>query len=388
MSAAPSDVEIPVELKAVAPATTPRRRDIDAKQERVARLLQDNALEGLLVQEPANFSWLTGGALLPAALDVGQWPAAYFTAQQRWIVCSNADTQWLFDRELDGLGFQLKEWPWHWPREQLLIDLTHGRKVGADRPVGECGYLGDKVKRERRVLSEYEQAVYRELGQTIAHALEATARNLTPGETEEEIAGQLCHRLRHRGADVVCSNVTSDERAKRYARPGTTPAPVRKYCLLSATARQAGLIATASRAVCFGPPPADLCPEFDHACRLSAAWLAGTKPGLRPGDLLVASRRLFSNTDYEHEWRRCPPGYCTGRAAVEQLLTPGSRDLFEADWAVTWQARVGSALICDTFVVTPQGPVSVTSAESWPIKRVRVGGDCFERPDLLIREMD
>src|SRR4051812_24550422 len=107
MSTIPSDVEIRTDL-ALAP---PRRRDIDAKQERVAKLLSEAGLDGVLVQEPANFAWLTGGAAVPAALDVGQWPAAYFTANQRWVLCSNADTQWLFDRELDGLGFQLKEWP-------------------------------------------------------------------------------------------------------------------------------------------------------------------------------------------------------------------------------------------------------------------------------------
>ena len=64
--------------------------------------------------------------------------AAFCTAEGRWIITSNVDSQRLFDEELDGLGFQLKEWPWHWGRGQLIADLCQGRNVACDQPQDGC----------------------------------------------------------------------------------------------------------------------------------------------------------------------------------------------------------------------------------------------------------
>ena len=64
----------------------------------------------------------------------------------------------------------------------------------------------------------------------------------------------------------------------------------------------------------------------------------------------------------------------TSRAVVELALTPSTEDLFQAGWAVTWNAGVGAARSCDTFLVTEQGPRVVTPTEPWPLKRIRVQG--------------
>ena len=45
-----------------AEAVPDRRADVEAKQARVATLLQEAGCEGLLVLEPENFAWLTSGA--------------------------------------------------------------------------------------------------------------------------------------------------------------------------------------------------------------------------------------------------------------------------------------------------------------------------------------
>src|SRR5208282_5354605 len=114
---------------------TDRRSDVDAKQARVAALLAEVGCEGLLVFEPENLAWLTSGATARGILDPAAQPALYFSAEQRWLLCSNVDSQRLFDEEIDGLGFQLKEWPWHWGREQLLADMCPGRRLASDRAV-------------------------------------------------------------------------------------------------------------------------------------------------------------------------------------------------------------------------------------------------------------
>ena len=60
--------------------------------------------DGLLVRQPENFSWLTSGAMARGVLSEAELPLVYFSADQRWLIASNVDTQRLFDEEIDGRG--------------------------------------------------------------------------------------------------------------------------------------------------------------------------------------------------------------------------------------------------------------------------------------------
>jgi Xaa-Pro aminopeptidase len=367
--------------------TTPtdRRADIDAKHSRVAKLLQEVACDGLLVLDSDNFAWLTGGAVARGILDPNELPALYFSAEGRWAISSNVDSQRLFDEELDGLGFQLKEWPWHWGRAQLLADLCQGRRVASDQPLNNCKLVDEPLRLLRRTLTAYEQACLRALGQIVGHALEATCRTLNPGETEREIAGHLSHRLLHRGAFPVLLGVAADGRSRLYRHHGYMTPPITRYAVLSVTARKYGLCATASRSVSFGPTDARYRKEHDCACRVSATYIASSWPDALPRQILATARRVYQITGAEHEWLLCPQGHITGRAPVELPFTPQTDDLLQTGWAITWSASVGAALSCDTFLITEDGPRPLIIAENWPLKRIRVQGAEFVRPDVLER---
>src|SRR5437868_4091933 len=157
------------ELDNVADSLAARRADIDAKQARIAAFLQEVGAEGLLLLEPENFAWLSSGASVRGILDAADMPGLYFMPEQRWLLAANADSQRLFDEELDGLGFQLKEWPWHWGREQLLADLCVGRNIASDRNYGTCKSVGEQVRKLRRALTPYEQACALAVGSIVSH---------------------------------------------------------------------------------------------------------------------------------------------------------------------------------------------------------------------------
>src|SRR4051812_41084575 len=82
--------------------TTPsdRRADIEFKQTWVAGLLKEIGCDGLLVLEPDNFSWLTGGAIARGIFDPEAMPGLYVSAEGRWAICSNVDSQRIFDEEI------------------------------------------------------------------------------------------------------------------------------------------------------------------------------------------------------------------------------------------------------------------------------------------------
>jgi Xaa-Pro dipeptidase len=366
-------------------AVSDRRADIDAKMANVAELLREVGCEGLLLLEPANFAWLTSGAMARGLSDPAAEPATYTNGEHRWIITSNVDSQRLFDEEVDALGFQLKEWPWHWGREQFLADLCHNRKVACDRSVNGTANVGEQMRRLRRRLSAYDQACQLALGQTVAHALEATCRTLDRGETEREIAGHLSHRLIHRGILPLHIGVAVDGRSRLYRRFGFTSATLEHYAVLTVTARKYGVYVTASRSVCFG----DLSPEYrqDHnaVCRVSASYLASTWPDAVPREILLAGRRIYLISGYEHEWQLSPQGHVTGRSPIEMSLTPQTEELFQDGWSVTWNASAGAANSCDTFVITDEGPRIVTPTEYWPLMGIHIQGNKFVRPDVLQR---
>jgi Xaa-Pro aminopeptidase len=362
-----------------------RRADVESKMSRVADLLKETGCDLLLLAEPENFSWATSGATARGVLDPEAGPAVYCNGDVRWVLSSNADTQRLFDEEVDGLGFQLKEWPWHWGREQLLTDLCQNRRVACDRPQPGTTLVADALRRLRRALTPYEQACYRALGQVVSHALEATCRSLSLHESEREIAGHLSHRLLHRGVQPLHVSVAADGRSRLYRHSGSTPTTVERYAVLTATGRKYGLCATASRSVCFGGLPDDFRQDYNAVCRVSASYLASTWPEAVPREILLAGRRIYLISGYEHEWLLAPQGHLTGRAAVELPLTPQTEDLFQPSWGVTWIASAGAASSCDTFLITDEGPKTVTPTEIWPLKRIRIQGTELVRPDVLQR---
>jgi hypothetical protein len=363
----------------------PRRADVDAKQARVAALLQEIGCEALLMLVPAHVAWFTAGMNVRGLIAETERPAVYTNGSQRWLICSCVDTHRLFDEELDRLGFQLKEWSWDGGRGDLLANLVAGRKVACDRPLVNLPVAGDRLRPVVRALSEFERRGYRDLGRVVAHAVEATGRNVTHGQTEEEIAGQLGHRLLHHGADPTAISITADGRAAKFRRAGFTAAAVEHVCTIQATAQRHGLFATASRTLSFGPPPAGFRAEYDLAWRVAAVYRVFSRPDESIGTAGLAGRAVVVGTPYEFDWRLSQPGYGAGRFPAEELRRAGHDEPFAPGQAVVWQPRVGAAAVVDTVVVSDDGAVPVTPVEDWPHKRANVRGELFDIPDILVR---
>lgn len=362
-----------------------RRTDVEIKQGRVAAILQEAGCEGLLVLNPDNFTWLTAGGTARGILDPDILPGLFLSLDARWLLCSNVDSQRIFDEEIDGLGFQLKEWPWHLDRAALLADLCQGRNIASDVPLEGCKLVDKQLALARRDLTDYQIACYRMLGQTLSHALEATGRTLSAGETEREIAGQLSHRLLHRGVHPLLISVTGDGRGRTYRQAAFTSAVVTRTCVMTVAARKYGLCARASRAISFGPADAAFRRDHDAACKISATYVAGSWPDSVPRQILLTGQRIYQLTGVEHEFFLAPQGHLTGHAPVELAISLHDESLLQARWAITWCVAVGSAVSCDTFLISNEGPRAITAAENWPLKRIRIQGAEFVRPDVLAR---
>lgn len=365
-----------------------RRADVDGKQEIVGYVLEQMGCEAAVLHMPAHVAWFTGGLQVRGLTAETERPAVFTNGKQRWLLCSNVDTHRLFDEELDGLGFQLKEWQWPDGRAGLLGGLMANRRVAVDRPYPGMPLLTERLRGELRRLSAHDRERYYALGSLVSHALEATARAVGRGETEQEVAGHLAHRLLRHGAEPAGVSVTADDRGRKFRRAGFTPAAVAGLCTLQVTAARGGLFVTAARTVSFGPPPDEARRDYDAAARVAAVFLALSVPGETLTTAAEGGRRVLAKTPYEYEWRHSQPGYGTGWFAAEELRRLGTEDPFGPHQPVVWQARVGAAAVVDTALVTPDGarPVTPPDPANWPFKRIILNGRGYDVPDLLVRE--
>lgn len=361
-----------------------RRADIDAKQQLVAGVLAEVGCEAVVLLMPAHVAWFTSGLVARGLIADSERPGVYTNGRQRWLLSSSVDSQRLFDEELDRLGFQLKEWAWPVGRAELLLNVTSGRSVAADRPFPNVPLVNDRLRPLVRPLSAYDQVAYRELARWVAHAVEATARGVRSGDAEEEVAGQLGHRLLHHGIEPAALSVTADGRGAKYRRAGFTSAPVARYCTVQATGQRAGLFATAARTVAFEVPD-ELRAAHALAAKLSAVYRSFSVPGATVSAATEANSVVLAGTPYEFDDRLSPPGYGTGRFAAEELRRAGHDEPLAAGQAVVWQPRVGPAACADTVIVTESGPEPVTPPAEWPFKRITVRGVTSDVPDLLVR---
>ncbi len=365
--------------------TAARRADIDAKQEVVAGILKELGCEAAILLVPAHIAWFTGGMSLRGLYAEAERPGLWTNGRTRWLVCGNADTQRLFDEELDGLGFMLKEWPWAGGRAQLLGDLVAGKKVASDRPFPTMPLIVERLRPALRTLLPADREQYLSLGRVVSHALEATARGINPGDSEQEIAGHLAHRVYHHGADVHCVSVAADDRGAKFRRSGFTDARVEKRCTLQLTAVRGGLHVTASRTVSFGPPADEFRVAFEAACKLAAVFRSASKPGGTLTSAVDTGYQLLKNSPFEHEWRLSTAGYGTGWMPADELRRSGTDEPFTDTQPVVWQPRVTAAAVVDTVVVSPTGADAVTPTDGWPFKRISIGGRAHEIPDVLVR---
>lgn len=364
-----------------------RYDDVERKQALINEWLRSRQYEGLVLQTPANFSWFTSGAPCPA-FSAGEPTAALFiTPESRVVVSNNVDSRALFEIQLAGLGFLMKERPWHEPRSVLLDDLCRGRRVACDAALQGAKDESTRIASLRFPLERVECQRLRFLGRALAHAVEATGRNLKPGLTEAEIAGEMSHRLVKRGIIPQRLQVAADGRLRHYRHWTFSDTPLRHWVVLSAIGSYQGLHASATRVVCFGQPSDELAQSFQQAVLLIATGMHFSQAGSILASVWEKVRRIYEKTGAPLEWQLCDQGTVMGYQVCETPLVPRSDYTLSPRTAVWWRPSAGPVQVGETILVGEQGYEWLTSADQWPLLQISVRGHLIPLPDMLIREV-
>jgi len=366
-----------------------RRDDIEEKHQRIRDFLDATGHDGVVFGLADSVAWFTSGGDLGQNLGSDQSAILLFINRTcRAVITDNVHSNRVFEEELAGLGFQLKERPWYEDSLQVVAELCHNKRIATD--LGQNGY--SQLRREndplftlRRRLTGLERKRLRALGRTVSLAVEATCRNFDPGEREADVAGHLAHRLIREGVVPVDLRVASDDRLARYRQPTFTACPIRKRATIAVTGRRHGLCASVTRTVAFGAVDAEFQQHHSLATMVDATCIFFSRPGEVISEVFRRAKRIYEKFHHPHEWTLDYQGSLIGYSPREVLLRPDSGLILDSNMALSWSPSVCAARTEDTVVVDSRGYEVVTRMQDWPVIEVAVKGYIIPRPAILQR---
>lgn len=362
-----------------------RANDIDQKHELVTKFLTTHRYSALLLQKPSNLAWFTSGADFTRSGSSETVASLFVMPDARVLLTNNADSSQFFEGTLSGLGFQLKERPWHESPSVLVEDLCRGRNVASDSGFDRTRNVSAELASLRQPLNSLECERLRELGTQVAHAVEATARQFQQGESETEIAGQLAHRLLRRQIIPERIQICGDGISQRFRHWTSGTEPVERFCSLTAFGRRDGLCVGATRTICFDDAPDELRESFQLALMTQATGMHFSQSGWSISDTWKRVARIYEKFGRREEWEFADQAEVIGYEPCESRVTPSNKATLQVGTAIFWHPSVGPAMVGDTMLIGPAGLEMLTPMEQWPMSKVDVKGATILRPDILQR---
>lgn len=362
-----------------------RGAEILRRHELLAKFIEKQPFDAILLTRPSNFSWATVGADATRGSTAEPTAALFITPEARVILSRNTDSGQIFDRAVPGLGFQLKERSWQEDLQVLMTDLCRGRAVACDFPFARCQDVSPHLAGMRLPLAKPEILSLRQTGKLVAHAVEATARTFSQGDTESEIAGQLAHRLYRQQIIPERIQILADGQGQRYRHWSYGEDKVESFCTIAVVARKGGLHVGTSRTVGFGAVPKAIRRAHLDTLLVQATGMFFSQDQWEVFETWSRVERIYEKFGHSEEWHFADQGCITGYELCEAPIVPRSQFKLAAGMPVFWQSSIEQALSADTIMVGPSGFEVLTPMESWPQVEVDVKGIKVPRPDVLLR---
>jgi antitoxin VapB len=368
-----------------------RAREIEEKVERLARLLADQELGGVLINAQHNFAWLTCGGTngVDRSREAGVGSLLITREGRRFVLANRIEIERLVEEELEGLGFEPIDFSWEEERADRALVAARARSLlktngplGSDLPNGgPLRVIETELARVRARLTEPEIARYRLLGRDTGRVIGELAHSLEPGLTEREIARRAADAVAACKAQAVVTLVAADDRIARFRHPVATDRRWEKVALVVVCARRDGLIASVSRLVCAGEVPDELLRRTEAAARVSAVLLDRTRPGVRGRELYAAVADAYAREGFAGEERLHHQGGATGYRTRDWVAHPMCDERVEACQAFAWNPSITGTKVEETCIAFDDHVEMITASPDWPM--IAAGG--YLLPGVLSR---
>jgi Xaa-Pro aminopeptidase len=361
--------------------------ELENKLLRIRAVLNENALDALLLRRADNFAWATCGAAshINLASTLGA-ASLLITPTARYLITDNIEAPRMEQEEglqAQGWGFRVSQWH---ADNDALPGLIKDLKVGADFSLPGTMDLSTQIASLRACLTPEEGDRFRELGRCCASAMNVAARAIRPGMTELEIAAGLASQAWCRGIEPTVNLIATDERIFRFRHPLPTGRKMDRYAMLVLCGRRWGLVCSITRLVHFGPLPEELRRKAEAVARIDAEMIAATRPHRTIRDVLRKAQDTYAAVGFSDEWRLHHQGGLAGYAPREVIATPSSTQPILLGQVYAWNPSISGVKSEDTILVGEQNNEIITEMQDWPTIQVQADNQTVQRPAILERE--
>ncbi|MCC7492100.1 MAG: hypothetical protein IT204_07145 [Fimbriimonadaceae bacterium] len=360
------------------------RLAVDDKLTRLRLFLASSGFRVVLLSDPANYAWVTGGASNQPA---GGGPAAVLAVlPDRALVLAGSDQLAAVRTPLRGLGLTGLALPWAEARDAAAVVQAARRSVGAGsiaadsyRPGVE--YVGPAVRALREDLTALDRGRLQWLGATCGETVATVLRRLEAPQTELALGRRLETALRERGLTLVDLRVTA---LARLAADGLTPpgpATLASGAAVQLTAARWGLQVTLGRTVCGSAEPATV-EAVVAARRIYAGTVAAVAAGQPLREVYATAVAAGGRVGLPGLARDLPPGGVGAYETAWQPCAPRATGRLAERQAVLVQVRLGRAVLADTLLLAAGEVRQITLTPGFPAPRQVVGTRLIAVPTL------
>ena len=356
-------------------------------------MLAENNLGGVLISSQPNFSWLTAGGSngIDLSREAGAGALLVRNDGKRFVLANRIEMQRLLDEELAGEEFEPIEFPWEQEKASptflatcALSLLSKGALLGSDIDIGAASSPVDgAISRCRFQLTAAEIERFRLLASEAAQTVGSLAKELVPGETEQEVARRVADALAVHNLRAVVNLVAADERIQKYRHPLPTDRRWQKVLMIVVCARRGGMIASFTRIVCHGAIPEELRRRTLAAARVNAQLLAATRPYATGADLFQLAANAYADEGFTGEERLHHQGGASGYRTRDWVAHPACTEQVQLNQLFAWNPSVTGTKVEETCITTAEGVEVLTTTPDWPQIPVSIEGREYFSPDVL-----
>ncbi|NOZ24101.1 MAG: M24 family metallopeptidase [Planctomycetes bacterium] len=358
------------------------------KARRLNAFLKKKKLDGVLLTRQDHFAWLTCGGdnHVVTASETG-FGTLLYTPERKVLFATNIEAPRIMKEELSRMDVAVVDYPWHQEgqiKAKAIKKVIRGMRVASDDGVAGTKRLDGGFTELRYSLTEAEIKRYRALGKECNAAMEEIGHKVKKGQTEAEIAADICRAFIARDIQPTVCLIAADERLK-YRHPIYKTRKVKKCVMIVMCGRRKGLICSLTRMVHFGRLPDELRRKHDACCAVDAAFNLSSKPGVTLGTCLKNAQSVYEATGFADEWQLHHQGGTAGYAGRDKIATPGDRTRIQPNQALAWNPSIRGTKSEDTIIAHKDRIEVISRPVNWPTIKVTWKGKTIQRADILAK---
>ena len=361
------------------------KEEIQEKQNRIRRFMEERKFSAVYLKRQANFSWLTGGEIsyVNIATELGG-VGLLLTPEKAYAVSNNIEAVRMEkEAELPAQGYEIRSFPWHDERETAIVKELGGSNIAADYGFPGAMDVSGEIARLRYSLTPWEVERIRELARLSSRAAEETLQQLKRGEKECQVIGRLSQKLWEHRIDFVIAFCAADDRIASFRHPITTERRIETRAMLSVNTRKGGLIVSLTRFAQLGKVPPALRKQYKDNVYIDSVIMAATLPGRPVVEAFKAGIEAYKQLGYPNEWELHHQGGSIGYMPRDYRVTWQTTEIVQENQAFTWNPSISGTKSEDTILATSKGPIVLSEPVVYPVLQMEVGGYTFRRPDIL-----